>query len=612
MILPMKKYAFMVYHKEYEAFLFTLRELGVVHVKETQTVGDNAALQSLAEEEKRITPLIHRLKKLNEGDGKESEVALAPAYMLTKPEGQRLVEALEGLEEEKTRLHTLRLALEKDIEYMTHWGDFSREAVGRLKEAGYTLGFYTCAASRFNPEWEEKYHATVIRNAQSVCYFVTLTPAGVTVEADADAAKLPDYSLSELIARRDKAAADIQSLDEKMKGFAASEYNALKEFGKNLQDEYNLAKVMTQTERQAGDKLMLLEGWILAESAGQLEKHLAGSGFYCHELEIQEGDKVPVKLKNNSYVRLFEPITRMFSLPGYTEFDPTPLLAPFFMLFFGLCFGDGGYGLFVLVACIFLKKKMPADTKPILSMLQWLGGTAILIGALTGTFFGVALTDISMFEPVKEFFLTSDNLMTISVIIGLVHIVFGKGVAASKTQAQKGIKYSIAPWAWVFAITALLLLFGLPVLDVHLPQVVEYACYGIAGLSALAIFFYNSPGKSIFANFGAGLWNTYNAASGLLGDTLSYIRLFAIGLTGGILGGVFNLLATSMTETLPLVARIPAMLVILLIGHGLNFGLCMISSMVHPVRLIFVEYFKNSEYEGGGKEFQPFKRVVRS
>jgi V/A-type H+-transporting ATPase subunit I len=174
---------------------------------------------------------------------------------------------------------------------------------------------------------------------------------------------------------------------------------------------------------------------------------------------------------------------------------------------------------------------------------------------------------------------------------------------------QRGTKYSIAPFAWVFVIASLVCIFGLPALDIHLPDFSAYILYAIAVVGLAIVLFYNSPGKNIFFNFGAGLWNTYNIVFGLLGDTLSYIRLFAVGLTGSILGGVFNSLAVSMTEGMPWVGRFICMLLILLIGHGLNFGLCMISSLVHPVRLIFVEYFKNSEFEGGSKEFAPFKKA---
>ena len=124
--------------------------------------------------------------------------------------------------------------------------------------------------------------------------------------------------------------------------YAAKQYNTLVELEKNIQNEYNLSNTLVQTDREAGDKLMLLEGFVPAEEAPAMEAALEKDGYYFQELDIQDGDRVPIKLKNNKFSRLYEPITRMFSLPNYAEFDPTPLFAPFFMLFFGLCFGDGG------------------------------------------------------------------------------------------------------------------------------------------------------------------------------------------------------------------------------------------------------------------------------
>ena len=313
-------------------------------------------------------------------------------------------------------------------------------------------------------------------------------------------------------------------------------------------------------------------------------------------------------MRNDKFSRLYEPITKMFSLPNYSELDPTPLFAPFFMLFFGLCFGDGGYGLLIIIACAYLKRKMSAEYKDYLSLFQWLGLAAVIVGTCTGSFFGVALASVPALERVKSYFVTSDNLMTFSIIIGLVQIIFGKAVAAYKTKMQKGFKYSIAPFAWVFVILALALALGLPVLNVSIPPLMANICFGIAAVGLLIAFFYNSPGKNPFLNFGTGLWNTYNMASGLLGDTLSYIRLFAIGLTGSILGGVFNTLAITMTDGMNIVLRIVVMALILLAGHAINFGLCTISSLVHPLRLIFVEYYKNSEFEGGGKQYAPLKQ----
>lgn len=606
MIVKMSKYAYMVYHREYDSFLTQLRELGVVHVKEGKSILDNAELQDILAIRKRVNLLMRFFKNLNSGT---KDLQLAPARELDKKAGIKLLQKIEELQDKKVQLQSVRASLEKDIAYMEIWGDFSWTNFNRLKKAGYDITFWTCPTAKYEPKWGDEYNAVLINNFQSVTYFLTITKVGTTIDIDAERPKMPDRGLQKLNARLDLLKQEMKALDAEMKKLAVSDYNTLDLFDKNLQNEFNLSNVLVQTDRQAGDKLMLLEGWVPTEKVEAMEETLEKEGYFYQPLEIEEGDKVPILLKNGKFAKLYEPITRMFSLPNYGEFDPTPFFAPFFMLFFGLCFGDGGYGLLVMIACTILKRKVNPDFKPFLSLFQYLGLAALIVGTCTGSFFGIALVDIPAFASVKDYFVSSDNLMTFSIIIGLVQILFGKTIAALKTMSQKGKKYGIAPLAWVFIILALSLVFGLPMLDVQLPEVVKNVFLVIAGLGLLVAFLYNTPGKNIFLNFGTGLWNTYNMASGLLGDTLSYIRLFAIGLTGAILGGVFNSLAVDMTEGMNIVLRVICMLLILLVGHSINIGLCTISSLVHPLRLIFVEYYKNAEFEGGGKSYEPFKKA---
>ena len=606
MIVKMSKYAFMVYHREYDAFLTTLRELGVVHVKETNSVLDNAELQALLAERKQVSTAIRYCKNLN---SQTKEVTVAPARGLTKAEGLKLVGKLEEMQEKQAQLQAAKVSLEKDIAYMDIWGEFSYANIRRLKKAGFDVTFFSCPTSKYEPKWGEEYNAFLVNNFQSVTYFVTVTKTGTPIDIDAERPKMPDRGLAKLHLAMEQLLDNIKVLNNQLKEYAAEQYNTLVELEKNIQNEFNLSNTLVQTDREAGDKLMLLEGFVPTEEAPAMEVALEKEGHYFQELDIQDGDRVPIKLKNNKFNRLYEPITKMFSLPNYTEFDPTPLFAPFFMLFFGLCFGDGGYGLLVLLACSFFKRKVNPDFKPYLTLFQYLGLAAIIVGTCTGSFFGIALADVPALSKVKDYFVSSDNLMTFSIVIGLVQIIFGKTVAAFKMKAQKGVKYSIAPFAWVFVITALALAFGLPMLNLQLPETVKTVFIGIAVIGLVVAYLYNSPGKNIFLNFGTGLWNTYNMASGLLGDTLSYIRLFAIGLTGAILGGVFNQLAVDMTEGMNIVLRAVCMLLILLVGHAINIGLCTISSLVHPLRLIFVEYYKNAEFEGGGKEYRPFKKA---
>ena len=606
MIVKMSKYAFMVYHREYDAFLTTLRALGVVHVKETNSVLDNAELQALLAERKQVSTAIRYCKNLN---SQTKEVTVALARGLTKAEGLKLVGKLEEMQEKQAQLQAAKVSLEKDIAYMDIWGEFSYANIRRLKKAGFDVTFFSCPTSKYEPKWGEEYNAFLVNNFQSVTYFVTVTKTGTPIDIDAERPKMPDRGLAKLHLAMEQLLDNIKVLNNQLKEYAAEQYNTLVELEKNIQNEFNLSNTLVQTDREAGDKLMLLEGFVPTEEAPAMEVALEKEGYYFQELDIQDGDRVPIKLKNNKFNRLYEPITKMFSLPNYTEFDPTPLFAPFFMLFFGLCFGDGGYGLLVLLACSFFKRKVNPDFKPYLTLFQYLGLAAIIVGTCTGSFFGIALADVPALSKVKDYFVSSDNLMTFSIVIGLVQIIFGKTVAAFKMKAQKGVKYSIAPFAWVFVITALALAFGLPMLNLQLPETVKTVFIGIAVIGLVVAYLYNSPGKNIFLNFGTGLWNTYNMASGLLGDTLSYIRLFAIGLTGAILGGVFNQLAVDMTEGMNIVLRAVCMLLILLVGHAINIGLCTISSLVHPLRLIFVEYYKNAEFEGGGKEYRPFKKA---
>ncbi len=606
MIVKMNKYAFMVYHKNDEAFLSTLRDLGVVHIKEINSTIGNERLQKLLSERKRVNYLMRYFKSLQE---KETTKSLTPARDLTIDQGLELVRIIEELQDKKAQLTLAKQSTEKDLAYMELWGEFSFNNIEHLKKAGYVITFFTCPTAKYDPKWNELYNAILINNFQSITYFITITKAGTIIDIDAERPKMPTMDYGQLNDTLKQQADEIANIDTELRRRAIEDYQTLDKVDKLLHDDFNFSNALAQTDRQADNKLMLLEGWVPSENASALETQLDKQGYFFQQLEIKEEDKVPIKLRNNKFAKLYEPITKMFSLPNYAEIDPTPLFAPFFMLFFGLCFGDGGYGLLVILVCALLKRKINPDFKPYLSLFQYLGLAALLVGTCTGSFFGIALADVPALSKVKNYFVSSDNLMTFSIIIGLVQIIFGKCVAAYKTKMQKGTKYSIAPFAWVFVIVSMAIALGLPMLNIQLPNLIINICYGIALVGIIVAFLYNTPGKNVFLNIGTGLWNTYNMASGLLGDTLSYIRLFAIGLTGSILGGVFNTLAITMTDGMNIFARIICMLLILLSGHAINIALCTISSLVHPLRLIFVEYYKNSEFEGGGKAYDPFRKA---
>jgi len=615
MIIPMNKYSFLVYHAIYRDFLENLREIGVVDVVEKQMghVEEHSELYEKLEERKRINDLAKILKSYLPEDAE-----LAPADKVAEPE--ELLRALESRLDEQAELETKMQALGREINNLSVWGDFDPRRLEELREAGCRLDFYFCPRSSFKPEWEEQYQALKIADSGNALYFITLSFDDQPPEIDAEHLRWPQKSLSELQAELLSLQSRSQDLSLQLKTEAMNSYNTLMYQDSLLSDQFNFSKVLIGTEKAAGDKIRILEGFVPRDRENSLKDLLHQEGIFYRAEQVQKQDKIPVLLKNNRFARLYEPITKMYSLPNYSELDLTPMMAPFFMLFFGLCLGDGGYGLLILLAASLIKPKLSNEKRFFATLGQTLGLSTVLVGILTGSFFGVALEAVEWqwLKGVKQYFLTENNfgamvggyhpLMILALVIGVVQILFAMCIRVIKISMQLGFKYALSNLAWVVLLVTSIVAFGLPVLGVALILPVTYALYAVLGLAVLIIVFYNSPGKNIFINVGSALWTTYNMASGLLGDTLSYVRLFALGLTSSILGAVFNSMAFGMTEAMPVWIRWLAVLLILLVGHGLNMALSVIGALVHPLRLTFVEFYKNAGFEGGGKAYNPFRR----
>jgi V/A-type H+-transporting ATPase subunit I len=207
------------------------------------------------------------------------------------------------------------------------------------------------------------------------------------------------------------------------------------------------------------------------------------------------------------------------------------------------------------------------------------------------------------------FFPTNDMfLFVLALGLGVAQILFGMVLKAITTTRAFGIKYALATIGWITVITCGLALTIPGMADITLP-IPRPALWSGIGLGAFMMLFLNNPGKNPLVNLGGGLWNTYNDITGFLSDALSYIRLFAIGLSGGVLATVFNDLALGMSPDIPVIGQLVT-LIILLIGHGLNLFMSTLSSMVHPLRLTFVEFYKNAGFEASQRNFEPLKKTI--
>lgn len=584
MITQMKKYTFLVFHRDYEPFLEQLRDLGVVHItqKATGLIEDDEQLQAALQHEDELRRL------LKQG---------APDQLLA----------------ERANIEQSIADAKQAAQQAAVWGDFNPARIQQLKEAGYTLRFFVCSTSAFQEEWGIK-----VSEKEGKTYFVNVNNENYAdYENYATLLPSPEKSAAQYMQEVEHLKGLLAAANARIEAWQIANIEDIKAQLKEARQNIDWQRVNLSTDKLAEGALCLFEGFCPIDKETELNAMLKDAQVYYEETDPEKEDEVPIQLKNNFYTRLFEPITRLYSLPNYAEIDPTPFFAPFFMLFFGLCLGDGGYGLLILLAGIAVILKAPK-----LKEWGWLGVfmgvTTMIVGILTGMFFGINLEKVAFLAPVKQYFITETNatvhfmggsyhpMMVFAILIGIFQILFAMGFKVVKITLRDGFKYAAYDCAWLVALVTLIVWAATAS---SLSTIGLYSIYAILGICALFILFYSNPDRKILlVNIGGGLWGTYNMVSGLLGDVLSYIRLFALGLAGGILGNVFNALALQAGGALPgWIGWLPTLL-IMVFGHALNFALCLISSVVHPMRLTFVEFYKNAGFEGGGKEYKPFKK----
>ena len=605
MVAKMKKFTFLAYYRDYDAFLHDLRDLGLIHV---------AASDRQVVDNEQLDEFLVKLKQLREAQKiLNRQIDKKSAAPLNEPDierGKTIPREIELIQNATASLNQQLQVSVKERELLRPWGNFDPENIERLRKAGYLLDFFIVPDNQYNPEWETTYDAVVVKRETSRTYFVTLTQnEKVADELNLESVKIPGISLTQLDGLIASLREKIQVQDQKLKALAA-ELPSLKAAIGDIEQRMNYTRVHQSGTSLADDKLMLLQGWAPADNQREISDYLELKAVYFDVADPTPDDEVPIKFKNNKFARLFEPIAELYMLPKYNEIDLTPYFAPFYMVFFGLSLGDVGYGLFLFTAAtlakILQKSKLSTSMKAILSLVQVLGASTMVTGLLTGGFFGFALYDLDwpIVQALKEkAFFDNNRMFMLSLVLGVVQVLFGMCMKVFNRIKQQGFKYSLSTVGWIVLlvsfIVAALLPNALPMFGtVHLIVLIP---------AALLIYFYNSPDKNPFLNLGIGLWDTYNMATGLLGDVLSYVRLFALGLSGGILASVFNSLAAGMSPD-NAIAKPIVYVLIFLIGHAINIFMNTLGAIVHPVRLTFVEFYKNSEFEGGGKKYSPFRK----
>ena len=601
MIEKMTRYNFILLGGEEEKFLADLQELGVVDItRSIKPVDDRSAA----------------LLKEAEAYGEAISYLSALEYPLVTPRPVQSDNAAAETFAFRERLNeiTKRLADEdKELQLRIPWGEYDRSKLKELEALGYTLRYYNVAKKAFNETWAEEVPLQVISDDGKTVWFVTVS--------DDPSYSFPVKEITAPEGTADDTRKEIHALEKEqmeIEGYLVSLQEQIPEMEERREAilaDLDLYLAGKGSESAVDGHISLFEGFAPVQEEERLTKAFDEMDVLWYKAPAKTEDNPPIKLKNNWFSRMFETLTDMYGMPVYDEFDPTPILAPFFLLFWAFCMGDAGYGLLLIGISFLLKKVDILGLRNHRKLVFTLGVGTFVVGLFLGTFFGINLAEASWFpESLKPLLITGklpgtsyDLQMVCAIGIGVFHICLAMVIKAVGMTKRFGFKQAISTWGWVLLIIGGLITTALGLTRVLDANVTKWVIIGIGIISALGIYVFNTPGRNPLLNIGAGLWDTYNMATGILGDVLSYIRLYALGLAGGMLGGAFNQLGGMMLGDNPTWQWLPCIL-ILLLGHALNLAMSCLGAFVHPLRLTFVEYFKNSGYEGKGTAFRPLKK----
>lgn len=610
MITPMTKLTMLIYHRDYNKFLNDLREHGVVHVHAKKETLQDETMKAKMTEVKHINNVV---KSLVETHGRASENVHEThdneTHVRVSLHGEELINFIDEQYAKMDSIQQEIAALQKDDNVYAQWGHFPEERLRQIQDNNWDVRFFTVPSKNYDNAWEEEFNAFLVNELSGFNYFTTITSKGNEVNIDAEPFHFPSMTKSEIENKMEELKKELNEIQNHLTEISEDAILHLNEYRQSVIDDANFYKVSEAAQRLADDKIMALEGWVPTETKDNTIEWLSKEDIYFEATEPEKNiDNPPIKLKNRFFSRLFEMVGNMYSIPTYWELDMTPFFAPFFVIFFGFCMGDLGYGALICLVTLglIISRKMK-EMDNVLWLGFFLGLGTVVMGTISGTFFGVPLldVDIPIVNKLKTIMFKPDGLYSafyVSLIIGVFQILFGMCLKIINQTKLYGFGAAVSTLGWV-----ILLLGGIVTFLIDGIGIPFYVCM-IVG--CVLIFLLNGPINSVaapFKNIGSGLWDTYNMATGLLGDVLSYIRLFALGLSGSILGLVFNDLAMNMRPDIPVLGTI-VMLLILIFGHAMNIALSALSAFVHPMRLTFVEFYKNSGFVGGAKQYEPFKK----
>ena len=603
MIREMTKYSFVIFHNDVPEFLKKLQELGVMDITRSSKPASASSKQLFSD----ISRYSASLKSLNQIKKEYAAALSEKAAEVT--DADTSVQKCESLIKQRRELKAQIAELNVSYKEALPWGNFSEDTIEKIKSLSLTPHFISLQKKKFDPKLKDQYPLQIISETSDKVYFVILTEPDQTIKGKFKEVQTPQRCAAEI-------ESEIKQIKEQYKKATdelislTSATDSISEKIKSLSAEADLFLAKEGSTKKAEQTLEVFTGFAPTECTETITNALDNESVYYIKEEAKLEDNPPISLRNNRFTRMFAILTDMYGRPAYNEFDPTPYISVFFLLFFAMCMGDAGYGVLLIIIALLLRKSQ--GTKEYAPLVMTLGIATVVVGFLLHTFFGIDISQASWVpEGAKKFMITGkiagyDSQMVLALAIGVLHICIAMVVKAIYATKKNGFANSLGTWGWTLlivggVITGAIALAG--VIDQSLTKTIVII---IGIISALGIFLLNNLHRNPLKNIGSGLWETYNTVTGLLGDVLSYIRLYALGLAGGMLGAAFNQLGGMVLgDSTGFSAMWIFFIIIVVFGHVLNLAMCCLGAFVHPLRLNFLEFFKNSGYEGSGKTYKP-------
>ena len=594
MIKKMTKYSFVVFHKEVEDFLKNLQEIGVVDVTRQKRAIDSYSMEKF-EEIARYNAAASALKRIKDEALKAKEEIPAG-----KPECENLLVHYTNMVAQRDLLKGKLSSLKAEYAEALPWGAFTPENFKALENLSLVPYFYSVSAQKYNKEWESLYPIHILNEYNGKIYFAAIMEDGNKPNLPLPDNSFPAVSADVIAQQITESEALAQATNKELLALTncIEELDAEKE---NLFSNLDLYLANEASQKKADNTIVIFEAFAPTEIDPQVTAFLEENNVYYLKDAAKEEDNPPIKLKNNFFAKLYEPIGELYMLPKYGELDLTMFYAPFYMLFFGFCLGDMGYGLILILTGLFVSFKVKAFAN-YGKLIAWLGLGTVIMPALSGTIFGAKLYEIvPLPQNITDFFFNDMQMFWFAILFGIFQIVVARFIQSIYNFIKKNYRVALNALGWGLSIAWATLAYASSEAGFSYPGWVNYL--GFAALALIVLC--GSDAKNPIVRIVKGTFTLYDSTS-VFGDVLSYIRLFGLATSGGILGFVINSISMTLGEV-PYVGWL-LMIIMLIIGHTFVMLLSSLGAFVHPLRLTFIEFYKNAGFEGGGRAYNPLKK----